>query len=121
MSIPQNKQKLPFNYYESVMDLENKLIYDKSMENIEILTNLYKIGIEYYSDYSSESQKKLMIKLHDLLMDKKNLKIIDQSKSISPSTPNGLKRRQSCFIKSTISLNQTGNLMKSNSNVKENL
>ena len=79
------KISLPDNYHENMLDLENQLINNRSLEILEKLMNLYKVypkfiqvGVEYYSGISITKQEYLSFKLKDLFLDKGRVKLIEQ-------------------------------------------
>ncbi len=77
-----NSLNLPANFYENLLNHENKLIYTKSFKTINQLMEMYKIGVEFYCQDSSSKQICFMNKIKDLLMNKKIVKIIEENKQM---------------------------------------
>ena len=63
------KVRLSENFYENLIEMENKILYDKSITNINELISMYKQGTEFSSGTSSEKQKFYMDKIKELFMD----------------------------------------------------
>jgi hypothetical protein len=75
-----NSLNLPANFYENLINLENKLIYTKSFKTINQLMDLYKFAVEFYCEDSFSKQIGFMNKIKDLLMNRKIVKIIEENK-----------------------------------------
>jgi len=72
--------RLPPNFHEEIIGLENKLFSDQNTETINKLMSLYKLGAEFFSGLCLKKSAGYIMKLNELLMDKNTLKAFERQK-----------------------------------------
>jgi len=72
--------RLPPNFHEEIVGLENKLFSDQNIETINKLMGFYKLGAEFYSGLCMKKSTGYIMKLTDLLMDKNTVKVFERQK-----------------------------------------
>ena len=64
MIIPSIKEdKLPDDFLETVVSLENNILETKDFEKVDLLTNMYQIGIEFFSRSNSQMMDEFICRL----------------------------------------------------------
>jgi hypothetical protein len=72
------KVKLPKNFFEYVIFIENNINVDMNIKDINNLINLYKMGMEYYSSINN-------IEMFEIFNDKSRRLFYTESKECLPN------------------------------------
>lgn len=83
-AVTRSRDKLPNDFHQKVIEMENKFTMVKNLETMQELLHLYKLGVEYYSGRSVEKQEDYLNRMQIFLSNKTVLKLM----KVGPNTQN---------------------------------